>query len=96
MVRTDEQVATELEMLYHEQFAGRKNQRFLISWSDLCALYGCKVFTRFRLKQLIAASSDRSLRVLDVQDGVAAVIPMGTVDRWRRVPRRVVQAHLPA
>lgn len=97
MARTDDEVIDILIEIYDDEFGGKTGQRYLIRWADLRTIYGFrKLFSsRFgRLRELAAA---RGLYLWDLGEGeygyMIAVVKMRTVDRWRRVPKRIVEEH---
>lgn len=98
MSRTDEDVAKILVELYAAKFGGRQNQRFLISWSDIRSLYGFdKLFTS-RIESLMEAAMKQRLYLWDLGESnnvrMAGVIKIKTVDRWRRVPKKVIEDYM--
>ena len=97
MARTDAEVVTELFGLYEESFGGKEAQRFLISWSGLRDLYGFRKLFESRLSNLAECAAGAGLYIWDLGEGAAghfvAVVKIGTVDRWRKVPRRVLAEH---
>jgi hypothetical protein len=81
--------------LYGESFSGKEGQRFVIAWSDLRGLYGYRKLFSSRFEGLAQAATDRSLYLWDLGQGenghLVAVIKVGTVDRWRRVPQKIIE-----
>ena len=99
MARTDDEVIDELRLIYAERFSGKSRQRFLISWSDIRALYGFKKLFATRFARLVERAYERNLYLFDMGEGengrMVAVLRCRTVDRWRRVPRNIIRDHLP-
>ena len=100
MARTDDEVIDELRAIYMEEFAGKANQRFLISWADLRALYGFGRLEGARFGRLSERAFQRGAYLFDLGESenghMVAVLRRRTVDRWRKVPRSVVRNHLPS
>lgn len=97
MARSDADVVDILLEIYAAEFGGKSGQRYLIRWSDLRTLYGFRRLfsSRFgRLQELAAASG---LYLWDLGEGdhgyMIAVVKMRTVDRWRRVPKRIIEEY---
>jgi hypothetical protein len=94
MTRTDDEVVQILLDIYGARFGGKEKQRFLISWSNLRALYGFKNLIYSRFNSLADAAQKRGLCVWDLGEGengyMIAVVKMKTLDRWRRVPQKVI------
>ena len=94
MPRSDEEVATILSNIYNAEFGGKKKQRFLISWSDIRALYGFGKLTQSRFGKLDEASLQKGLYTLDLGEGegghMVAIVTVRTVDRWRRVTKKII------
>jgi hypothetical protein len=97
MARSDDEVVSKLLEIYDEEFGGRKKQRFLISWGDLRTLYGFRKLFESRFARLAECATDSGLYLWDLGEGenghLVAVIKVRTVDRWRKVPKRVVDEH---
>jgi hypothetical protein len=97
MARTDEQVASILLDLYNTEFGGKEKQRFLISWADIRTLYGFGRLTMSRFARLDEAALRKRLYLLDLGEGenghVVAVVKTRTADRWRRVPKRIIDQY---
>ena len=97
MARTDEEVIAELRVLYRENFGGKESQRFLISWGGLRDIYGFQKLFESRFGTLAELGASRGLYLWNLGEGAAghfvAVIKISTVDRWRKVPRRVIAEH---
>lgn len=94
MARTDEEVAKILRELYDEEFGGRAGARYVLSWGDLRAIYGYRKLYETRFERLLEAAGSQRLCVLDLGEGengrLIIVIKIGTVDRWRKLPKRLV------
>lgn len=100
MARTDDEVIDELRSIYRENFAGKANQRFLISRADIRSLYGFGRLENGRFERLAARAYERGAYLIDLGEGenghLVAVVTRKSVDRWRKVPRNVIRDHLPA
>ena len=66
MARTDEEVARILTEIYSTKFAGKQNQRFLISWSDIRSIYGFERLFPSRFDLLKEAAVRRRLYLWDL------------------------------
>ena len=99
MARTDDDVIDELRRIYRETFAGKTNQRFLISWADLRSLYGFGRLESGRFERLAARAYERGAYLIDLGESenghMVAVVTRKTVNRWRKVPRNIMRNHLP-
>lgn len=97
MARTEDEVVQILIDLYAEDFGGKRGQRYLISWGDIRSIYGFARLFETRFSQLVEAAVRRRLYLWDLGEGengrLVAVARMRTVDRWRRVPKRIIQAY---
>lgn len=97
MPRTNEEVIQVLREMYAERFGGKIGQRFLISWSDLRTIYGFRKLVYSRFYQLAEAGFQNRLYLWDLGEGenghLIAVIRTGTIDRWRRVPKKIVEQY---
>ncbi len=100
VARTDDEVIDELRKMYVEEFGGKERQRFLISWADLRSLYGSAKFLGSRFERLAERATERGCYLWDLGEGanghLVAVVMARTIDRWRKVPRRVIQEHQPS
>lgn len=97
MARTDEEVIQVLRDIYAEKFGGKAGQRFLISWGDLRSVYGFRKLFTSRFLQLSEAAHGKRFYLWDLGEGesghLIAVIKTGTIDRWRRVPKKILEAY---
>lgn len=97
MPRTDDEVASILLELYNQEFGGKTRQRYLLSWADVRTLYGFGRFAMSRFDRLVEAAVKKRLYVLDLGEGenghLVAVVKVGTVDRWRRAPKRIIEEY---
>jgi hypothetical protein len=97
MARTDEEVIQVLRDIYAESFGGKVGQRFLISWGDLRAIYGFRKLFLSRFDQVAEAAFENRLYLWDLGEGesghLIAVIKTGTIDRWRRVPKKIIEKY---
>lgn len=97
MARTDEEVIQVLRDIYADRFGGKEQQRFLISWGDLRAVYGFRRLWHSRFEQLAEAGFKKRLYLWDLGEGenghLVAVIKSGTIDRWRRVPKKIIEGY---
>ena len=92
--RSNEEVVDILINLYAEKFGGTEKQRYLISWADIRNIYGLKKLYNIRFNQLVEAASNKKLYLWDLGEGdngrLIGVIKIKTVDRWRRVPKKII------
>ena len=83
--------------LYADHFGGKERQRFLISWGDVRSLYGFRKLHESRFARLTEAANDSGIYLWDLKDGdgghLVAVIKIRTVDRWRKVPKKLLDQH---
>jgi hypothetical protein len=97
MPRTDDEVVLILKSIYNSEFGGKARQRYLISWADLREIYGFKKLFLSRFQQLAEAAYRRRAYLFDLGEGenghLVAVIPVATVDRWRRVPKKIIDQY---
>jgi len=97
MARTDDEVIEVLREIYAEKFGGKESQRFLISWGDLRAIYGFRKLFYSRFRQLTEIAYTKRFYLWDLGEGesghLIAVIKTGTIDRWRRVPKKIIETH---
>ncbi|MBK8754653.1 MAG: hypothetical protein IPL99_24740 [Candidatus Competibacteraceae bacterium] len=93
----EDMVDTLLE-IYEDDFAGKKNQRYLIQMNDLRKLYGLRKMHRFRFEKLAEFAESEGLYLLDLGESESghpiAVISCATVDRWRQVPKRIIEGYV--
>lgn len=99
MTRSDREVVDQLLELYDESYSGKEGQRFLISREDLRSLYGFRRLFDSRVVRLIEEAAVSGLFLWDLGQGekgyLIAVIKISTVERWRKVPRKVIEEHRP-
>lgn len=97
MARTDDEVVEVLRAIYDAEFGGKERQRFLISWADLLAIYGCRNLFLSRFQALVEAGTKQQIYLFDLGQHesahLVAVVRARTVDRWRRVPRRIIEEY---
>ena len=97
MPRTDEEVIQILKDIYAEKFGGKDGQRFLISWADLRTVYGFQKLYSSRFYRLAEIAPENRLYLWDLGEGenghLIAVIKTRTIDRWRRVPKKVIETY---
>jgi hypothetical protein len=97
VARSDDEVIQVLREIYAENFGGKEDQRFLISWGDLRAIYGFRKLFNSRFEQLVEVAHGKRFYLWDLGEGengrLIAVIRTATVDRWRRVPKKIIEAH---
>lgn len=97
MPRTNDEVVTILREIYRSTFGGKQRQRFLISWADLRAIYGFGKLFESRFQALAEAGIKRKLYLFDLGEGesgrLVAVLRMSTVDRWRRVTKKIIDEY---
>lgn len=93
-----DQLAGQLQLIYEAEFAGKRDQRFLILGSDLARMYKERLHASRipRLQEIMADEYGLYLFDLGETNGgrMFAVIRAATVDRWRKVTRAVVISHL--
>src|SRR5438132_14164173 len=99
MPRSDEEVIDKILKIYQSRFGGKQGQRFLIGWLEVRDLYPMARMEQGRFTQLWYEGVRRGvyLHDLDYVDGehLIAVIRTKTVNRWRRVPKRLSGLHGP-
>lgn len=97
MARTEREVIEALKKIYADQFGGKENQRFLISWSDLRSIYGYGALFTSRFALLAEEAVRRRLYLFDLGESenghFVAVVRRRTVDRWRRLPKKVAEEY---
>lgn len=97
MARTDDEVISVLRRIYRSNFGSKLNARYLISWEDLRALYGLTKLYQTRFERMAELAVDAGFYIIDLGTGengrLIAVIKIRTVDRWRKVPRRIIDEH---
>jgi hypothetical protein len=95
--RSDEEVADILLDLYRGEYGGKEGQRYLIAWSDVRSLYNFGSFKRSRFESLAEVATEKRLYIFDLGEGahghLIAVVKMWTVDRWRKVPKRIIDEY---
>jgi hypothetical protein len=97
MARTTEEVIKVLREIYAENFGGKEGQRFLISWAALREICGLGKLFSSRFEHLAEAAFEKGLYLWDLGEGenghVIAVVKTGTVNRWRRVPKKIIEGY---
>ena len=97
MARTDDDVVGIIREIYDETFAGKAKQRYLIAWPDIRVLYGFGSLFASRFQSLSEAALKRQLYLFDLGEGenghLVAVVKTRTVNRWRRVPKKVIDQY---
>jgi len=97
MPRSDDEVIRVLMDLYAEAYGGKEDQRYLIAWGDLRSVYGFHKLDPSYFTRLAAAAIEKDIYLFDLRDGenghFVAVIKSRTVDRWRRVPRKIIEKY---
>ena len=103
MPRTDDEVVEIFLEIYEDEFGGKEGQRFTLSWRDLRSIYGYKKLFDSRIRSLAEAAGQADLYVFDLGAGLAtgkggdhmlAVIKTKTVDKWRRLPEKILCPHV--
>lgn len=98
MACTDSEVVDKLLSIYRDKFAGKEGQRFLISSNEIRSLYGFGKLFDSRIHKLTETAFDSGLYLFDLGEGergrLMAVIKSGTVNRWRRVPKKIIDQHI--
>lgn len=94
MACSDTEVVDKLLNIYDENFAGKENQRYLISTNEIRSLYGFSRLFDTRIGKLKEAAFDSGLYLFDLGEGergrLIAVVKNRTVNRWRRVPKKII------
>ena len=97
MPRSEKEVVNILREIYRAEFAGKRDQRFLISWADLREIYGYQSLYQTRFDTLVEEAGRRGAYLFDLGQTevgrLVAVVPRRTVHRWRRVPRKVIEQY---
>ncbi|MFZ4221441.1 hypothetical protein ACEV6Q_26905 [Enterobacter ludwigii] len=95
---TDSEVVDKLLSIYRDKFSGKQGQRFLISSNEIRSLYGFVKLFDSRVDKLTETAFDSGLYLFDLGEGergrLIAVIKSGTVNRWRRVPKKIIEQHI--
>ena len=69
----------------------------MISWSDLREIYGYQKLFHTRFNNLVDAAQRKGLTIWDLGQGengyMIAVVKMKTLDRWRRVPQKIIDEY---
>ena len=99
MARTDREVIRILRQIYESEFGGKKDQRYNITWANLREL---KQFSRLEegaFYRLFEEGVKHGLYLLDLGlvsgEHIISVIRTNTVNRWRRVPKKILDAYRP-
>ncbi|MDS0121119.1 hypothetical protein, partial [Enterobacter hormaechei] len=78
--------------------AGKQGQRFLISSNEIRELYGFGKLFESRIDKLVESAFDSGLYLFDLGESergrLIAVIKSGTVNRWRRVPKKITEQYI--
>jgi hypothetical protein len=97
MPRNNEEVIKILEEIYTEKFGGAEDQRFLISWADLRAIFGVRCFSHTIYSQLAHDAFEKGLYMCELGECangyLVAVMKVATIERWRRVPKKIAQTY---
>lgn len=100
LIRNNTDMIAELDEIYNTSFGGKERGRFRISWADLRGIRGGSRLEDGPFQSLCddAKAAGYYLHYLGNVDGedMIAVTKTRTVNRWRRVPKRVVNPHLNA
>lgn len=98
MACTDAEVVEKLLSIYRDKFAGKQGQRFLISSNEIRELYGFGKLFESRIDKLVESAFDSGLYLFDLGESergrLIAVIKSGTVNRWRRVPKKITEQYI--
>jgi len=93
-MRTEDEVIDIMRVFYKEEFGGKSNQRFRLTWADLRSIYGVGKLFRSRFKLLQERAYQRGLYIwCPADEDEIVVIRCKTVDRWRRVPKRIIDEY---
>ncbi len=94
MACSDAEVVGKLLSIYNENFAGKAEQRYLISTNEIRSLYGFGKLFETRIGKLTEAAFESGLYLFDLGEGergrLIAVVKSRTVNRWRRVPKKII------
>lgn len=94
-MRSNDEVAEILLELYEESFAGKRRQRFLLSKEDIRQMYPISRIEESRFEDLRLAAEEVGLYIFKAGrndiDEVFGVVKSQTVDRWRRLPRKIAR-----
>jgi hypothetical protein len=94
MARSDLEVAVILNKIYSEKFGGKTGTRYLITWTDIRSIYGYGKLYTSRFELLKEAAMLKGLYLFNLEDGVIVVIRIKTVDRYRKVPKHIIDTFL--
>ena len=93
-------VVDNLLRIHDDIFAGKENQRFIIAMDDLRKLYGLQRFSSAKFQELVEKAYVSGLYLLDLgtsnRGRLVAVIKADTLDRWRKVPKKIVKMYTPS
>ena len=93
MTRSDLEVAEILNELYSKKFGGKTEARYLITWADIRVIYGFGKLFSSRFELLKEAAMLKGLYLFNLEDGDIAVIRIKTVDRYRKVPKHIIDTY---
>jgi hypothetical protein len=90
--RIDDAALRLWEEIYEDEFGGKSRGKFLISRDDLKQLLGVRRLHSSTVRNLADACLNRGLVVIDL-DGYFAMVELIFIEKWRRVPRRIIKDH---
>ncbi len=97
MIRTNKEVIEILIKIYKAEFGGKLDQRFNLSWSDLRTIRGGARLEYGVYCALWAEGVRRGVYIIELDDNsgerMLAVVRTQTVDRWRRVPKKIINTY---
>ena len=98
MARSNEEVIKILFEIYKDEFGSKKNQRYLIDKGDLRTLFGFSRLEQSRLDSLSEDAYEEDMLIIDLGQisigNMVAIIKTNTVERWRSVPKKIVQKYI--
>ncbi len=92
-MRTITEVSKILIRFYHSRFSGKNEIRYRIKKSDLKKIFGIRDIKKYQIEQL-QLRLEKNGYLLNSFDDYYFFIPIKTVDRWRKVPSRLVNDYL--
>lgn len=90
-MKTYAQAAIILAELHRSDFGGATNRRFLIGYDGLQQILQSWEFDLHQLQRTMHDIGFYLIELPECSERTFAVIEAKTVDRWRRVPRRLLK-----
>jgi hypothetical protein len=78
--------------IYEEEFGGKPRGKFLLTREDLKSLLGVQRLHFSTVRQLTDACLKLGLVVIDL-DSYFAMVELRFLEKWRRVPKRLIKDH---